>query len=73
MLLRLLRGAHHHDCDSSHYIARTIRNPLKALVTYDMFYHVEHHLFWTVPTCELPVLTERLDAVAPELKSQLVF
>ena len=63
----------HHDCDREHYIARTIRNPFKAFVTYDMFYHVEHHLFPTVPTCKLPVLAERLDAVAPELKTKLVF
>jgi len=38
-----------------------------------MFYHVEHHLFPTVPTCRLPVLAERLDTVAPELKTKLVF
>ncbi len=63
----------HHDCDRSHFIARTIRNPMKAFVTYDMFYHVEHHLFPTVPTCKLPELSERLDAVAPELRSKLVF
>lgn len=63
----------HHDCDRSHYIARTIRNPFKAFVTYDMFYHVEHHLFPTVPTCKLPALAERLDKVAPELKTKLVF
>jgi fatty acid desaturase len=50
-----------------------VRSPLKAFVTYDMFYHVEHHLFPTVPTCKLPTLAERLDAVAPELKSKLVF
>ena len=63
----------HHDCDRSHYIARTIRNPMKAFVTYDMFYHVEHHLFPTVPTCHLPKLAKRLDEVAPELKTKLVF
>ncbi len=63
----------HHDCDRDHYIARTIRNPMKAFVTYDMFYHVEHHLFPTVPTCKLPRLAERLDRVAPELRTKLVF
>jgi fatty acid desaturase len=63
----------HHDCDRSHYIARTIRNPYKAFVTYNMFYHVEHHLFPSVPTCHLPELAKRLDGVAPELKSKLVF
>ena len=63
----------HHDCDRSHFIARTIRSPFKALVTYDMFFHVEHHLFPAVPTCKLPQLARRLDAVAPELKSKVVF
>ena len=63
----------HHDCDRSHYIARTIRNPYKAFVTYNMFYHVEHHLFPSVPTCHLPELAKRLDGAAPELKSKLVF
>ena len=63
----------HHDCDRSHFIARTIRNPLKSFVTYDMFYHVEHHLFPTVPTCKLGELSSRLDAVAPELRNKLVF
>ena len=63
----------HHDCDRSHYIARTIRNPYKAFVTYNMFYHVEHHLFPSVPTCHLPELAKRLDGAAPELKTKLVF
>ena len=63
----------HHDCARSHFIARTIRNPLKSFVTYDMFYHVEHHLFPTVPTCKLGELSSRLDAVAPELRNKLVF
>lgn len=63
----------HHDCDRTHYIARTIRSPLKSLITYDMFYHVEHHLFPTVPTCKLPTLAKRLDEVAPELQAKQVF
>ena len=63
----------HHDCDRSHYIARTIRDRFKAFVTYNMFYHVEHHLFPAVPTCHLPELARRLDGAAPELSSRLVF
>jgi fatty acid desaturase len=63
----------HHDCDRSHYIARTIRHRFKAFVTYNMFYHVEHHLFPAVPTCHLPELAKRLDGAAPELSSRLVF
>jgi fatty acid desaturase len=63
----------HHDCDRSHYIARTIRSRFKAFVTYNMFYHVEHHLFPAVPTCHLPQLARRLDGAAPELRNKLVF
>ncbi|HEX2829475.1 MAG TPA: fatty acid desaturase [Burkholderiales bacterium] len=63
----------HHDCDPDGVLARTIRNRLKAIVTYDMFYHVEHHLFPGVPTRKLPVLARRLDEVAPELASKKVF
>ena len=53
--------------------ARTIRNALKARLTYSMFYHVEHHLFPSVPTCRLHVLAQRLDRVAPELSALRVF
>src|SRR5262249_38760538 len=50
----------HHDCDRSHFIARTLRNRLKSLLFFDMFFHVEHHLFPKVPTCHLAQLTRRL-------------
>ena len=63
----------HHGCDGRATIARTIRNRLKALATYNMFYHVEHHLFPAVPTCKLPRLAQRLDAAAPEFASKKVF
>jgi len=63
----------HNDCDRSHFIARTIRGRLKSLVTYNMFYHVEHHLYPSVPTCHLPQLAERLDAAAGELQQKRVF
>jgi fatty acid desaturase len=63
----------HHDCDRSHYIARTLRNRFKSLVTFDMFFHVEHHLYPKVPTCHLAALAERLDRAAPELKEKQVF
>jgi len=46
----------HHDCAGGGFPARTIRNPLKARLTYAMFYHVEHHLFPTVPTRRLAIL-----------------
>jgi fatty acid desaturase len=63
----------HHDCDRSHYIARTLRNPLKSLISFDMFFHLEHHLFPRVPTCHLSRLSTRIDQAAPELKSKQVW
>jgi fatty acid desaturase len=63
----------HHDCSDGAFPARTIRNPLKARLTYAMFYHVEHHLYPAVPTRRLPILSRRLDRVAPELGALRVF
>jgi fatty acid desaturase len=63
----------HHHCDRTHYIARTLRHRIKNLVTFNMFMHIEHHLFPHVPTCHLPELSRRIDRVAPELKSNIVF
>ncbi len=63
----------HHDCDRSLFIARTLRNPLKSFVSYDMFFHVEHHLYPKVPTCHLETLSHRLDQAAPELSSRQVW
>lgn len=63
----------HHDCEPRVGVARTIRGRLKALATYSMFFHVEHHLFPAVPTCKLGVLARRLDEVAPELAAKRVF
>jgi fatty acid desaturase len=63
----------HHDCDPSRDIARTLRNRLKSAIAFDMFFHVEHHLFPRVPTCRLPELARRLDEVAPELSRKRVY
>jgi fatty acid desaturase len=63
----------HHDCDRTHYIARTVRQKFKNLITFNMFLHIEHHLFPAVPTCHLPELSRRIDLAAPELKSKIVF
>lgn len=63
----------HHHCDRSHYIARTLRNRIKNQLSFNMFLHIEHHLFPGVPTCHLPELSRRIDIVAPELKSKIVF
>ena len=63
----------HHDCDFDREIGRTIRNKIKILVSYNMFFHVEHHLFPTVPTRNLHILALRLDGVAPDLTRRMVF
>jgi fatty acid desaturase len=63
----------HHDCDRSHFLARTVRNPFKNLVTFNMMLHTEHHLFPQVPTCRLGRLAERLDRAAPELGERKAF
>ncbi|MBW3621891.1 MAG: fatty acid desaturase [Armatimonadetes bacterium] len=63
----------HHGCDRDHSIARTMRGNWKNLLSYQMFRHVEHHLFPSVPTCHLDRISERLDQVAPELKMNQVF
>ena len=63
----------HHHCDRTHFIARTLRNRLKNAITFDMFRHVEHHLFPLVPTCHLAELSKRIDVAAPELKTKIVF
>ncbi|PWQ97463.1 fatty acid desaturase [Leucothrix arctica] len=53
----------HHDCDHESWDnSRTLRSQWKCLVFYNMFYHIEHHLYPQVPTCHLPELAKRLDA-----------
>jgi fatty acid desaturase len=63
----------HHGCDAAGQVARTQRGWLKNLLSYSMFYHLEHHLFPAVPTCHLPRLAERLDRAAPEMNRMRVF
>jgi fatty acid desaturase len=63
----------HHNCDPISGVARTIRNRLKAIITYNMFYHLEHHLFSSVPTCHLHILANRLDEAIPELRKKYVY
>lgn len=63
----------HHGCDRSGIIARTLRNPFKSAIAFDMFFHLEHHLFPKVPTCRLPTLARRLDSAAPDLDLKQVY
>lgn len=63
----------HHDCDDKHHIARTQRGWFKNLISYQMFHHIEHHLFPAVPTCHWAKLGKRLDEAAPELRNKWVY
>ncbi len=62
----------HHDCDEEIY-ARTSRGKWRNFFTYNMFYHMEHHLFPAVPTIKLPILADRVDKVIPIIKKKTVF
>jgi fatty acid desaturase len=62
----------HHDCEMNGIYARTQTGWLKNVISYEMFHHLEHHLFPAVPTCHLPTLAERLDEVAPDLRQKTV-
>ena len=59
----------HHDCDEE-TIARTQRSGWKNVITYSMFYHLEHHLFPAVPTIKLPELARRIDEALPGLEKK---
>lgn len=63
----------HHDTEDHIYMARTVRNEFKRVVTYNMFYHVEHHLFPAVPTRHLHILAKRLDHYDPSVEIRNVF
>jgi fatty acid desaturase len=62
----------HHDCDE-HIFARTLSNRWKNRLTYNMFFHLEHHLFPGVPTIKLPELSERIKEQLPDIKPKEVF
>jgi len=57
----------HHDSENkqgetAHWDnSRTMRSKWKSILFYNMFYHIEHHLFPQIPTCHLPELAKRLD------------
>lgn len=54
----------HHGCEDG-LVARTQRGRLLNAVSYNMFFHLEHHLFPAVPVSRLPRLAERLDRTSP--------
>ena len=57
----------HHDVADHEPVARTQRSRVINWATYNMFFHLEHHLFPAVPVKRLNLLADRLDAAAPEL------
>lgn len=63
----------HHGCEADGQIARTQRGWLKNVLSYSMFFHLEHHLFPGVPTCKLARLAARLDRAAPDVQRMRVF
>jgi fatty acid desaturase len=62
----------HHDCPPG-VVARTIRSRLKSTIAFDMFYHLEHHLYPAVPTAHLRRLAERIDAAQPGMRRLTVW
>ena len=62
----------HHDSSRNPHSARTLRGRIKSALTFNMFFHLEHHLFPAVPTCHLPRLAQRLDEIAPDLREMQV-
>lgn len=62
----------HHGCDEE-TLARTLSNRWKNRFTYNMFYHLEHHLFPKVPTIKLPELSKRLKEELPDVDMKEVF
>ena len=60
----------HRHCHGEELVARTQRSRLLNLITYNMFFHLEHHLFPAVPVKRLGRLAARIDAAAPELASR---
>jgi fatty acid desaturase len=60
----------HHGCEDEELVARTQRSPLVNLLSYNMFFHLEHHLFPAVPVKRLGRLAQRIDAVAPEIAAR---
>jgi fatty acid desaturase len=62
----------HHDCDEEVF-ARTLSRRWKNKLTYNMFYHLEHHLFPGVPTIKLPILAARIRKALPDVTIKEVF
>ncbi|HEX8554265.1 MAG TPA: fatty acid desaturase, partial [Sphingomonas sp.] len=60
----------HHGTHEDGLGARTQRGVLINLLTYNMFFHLEHHLFPAVPVKRLGRLARRMDSVAPDIAAR---
>lgn len=63
----------HHDTHDHPNFARTQRSYWKNRLTFNMFYHLEHHLFPAVPTIKLPELARRIDEALPNFEKKNTF
>ncbi len=63
----------HRDTHDNPNFARTQRTTWKNVISFNMFYHLEHHLFPAVPTIKLPELAKRIDAVLPDMEKKNTF
>ncbi len=59
----------HHGCEGDPLTARTQRGWLVNMVSYNMFLHLEHHLFPGVPVKRLGILAGRIDTALPEVNA----
>jgi len=62
----------HHDCDEEVF-ARSLHVSWKNKLTFNMFYHLEHHLFPGVPTIKLAELSRRIQKELPDIAVREVF
>ena len=57
----------HQGCHEGGLVARTQRSRLVNFLTYNMFFHLEHHMFPAILVKRLPRLAQRLDLAFPEI------
>ena len=63
----------HHGCDDDDLlVARSQRSKLVNILSYNMFFHLEHHLYPAVPVSRLPRLAERLDRALPQIRARML-
>lgn len=61
----------HRGCHGDLLVARSQRSRIVNFLSYNMFFHLEHHLFPAVPVHRMPELARRLDQAAPKLAAKI--